>query len=439
MSRRLLILGAGGDLFGRLLLPALAGLEASGRLPDDLEFVAVTRHDQSDDAFRSEASAELDQHGSDVDADVREALIGRFTHGRADATEPDDVRALVSGAPPTIVYLALPPALFEPAIKALAGCELPDGSRIAVEKPFGDGLEAARRLNRLLERFDDEMVYRVDHFLSLPAVRALPGLRFANRLLEPAWSGEHIERIEVTWDEKLGLESRAGYYEGAGALRDMLQNHLLATLCVAIMERPVSLGGAGPRSARLAVLRSLRPPAGRAMATDTRRARYGAGDGRPAYEDEEGVDPARQTETLAKVTLTSDAPRWRGVTFVLRSAKAIRADRFEVIIRFRSVAAEDRAADGEPELLRLDLGTAELDLRLAGEPGGRSSVGGAVPTADLGAYESMLAALLEGDQGPFVGPQEAEEAWRIMQPILDAWADDRVPLEEYPAGSDGLT
>lgn len=441
MSRRLLVLGAGGDLFARLLLPALAGLQASGRLPDDLDLVGVTRHDTSDDAFRSEAQAELAEHASDVDADVRQALVRRFTHRRADATEPDEVRALVSGGPPAIVYLALPPALFEPTIEALAACDLPDGSRIAVEKPFGDSLEAARRLNRLLERFDDEMVFRVDHFLSLPAVRALPGLRFANRLLEPAWSGEHIERIEVTWDEELGLEGRAGYYDGAGALRDMLQNHLLATLSVAIMDRPDGHDVAGVRSARLEVLRSLRPPAADAMAAETRRARYGAGDGRPAYEDEAGVDPDRKTETLAEVILKSDAPRWRGVPFVLRSAKAIRTERSELVVRFRPPAGGDRSPDAAAERLRLDLEAAELSLRLVGETGAsgeRFSVEGSVQTVDLRAYESVLISLLDGNQGPFVGPEEAEEAWRIMEPVLDAWADDHVPLEEYPAGSDGL-
>lgn len=426
-----------------MLLPALAELLAANRLPDDLELVGVTRDELSDDDFRHQVLAALDEHTEDVDDEANRALAARLTHRMADATDATAVRALFRDAPPTIMYLALPPPLFAPAVEAIADCDLPAGNRIAIEKPFGEDLASARRLNALLERFDERDVYRVDHFLAMPATRNLLALRFANRLFEPTWRAEHIERIEITWDETLALEGRAGYYDRAGALRDMIQNHLIALLSVATMDRPGQVTGEEFRSARVDLLRSIRAPADDELPDATMRARYGAGDGRPAYVDEEGVEPGRNTETLARINLSSDQPRWSGVPFVLRAGKALARDNHELLVEFRRPAPMSGAGERPPpSRLRLDLDSSELRLDINAAPPSpsddpRVELRAGMPTAALTAYASVLTALLEDDHAPFVRADEAEEAWRIVKPVMDAWAEDRVPLEEYAAGTDG--
>jgi glucose-6-phosphate 1-dehydrogenase len=433
MTFRLLILGAGGDLSHRLLLPALAELRAAGRLPGELDLVGVTRHDQTDEAFRATVAEALEKHAPEIDAQARADVAGSLTHREADVTDAAQLGAILRDGPPTIAYLALPPALFEPAIETMAACDLPAGSRIVVEKPFGHDLASAQRLNELLRAsFEEDEVFRMDHFFALPAARSLLAVRCANRLFEPAWQAEHIERVEITWDETLALEGRAGYYDEAGALRDMIQNHLLALLSLVAMDVPASLSEEEIRSARVEALRSVSSP----PATATARARYGAGaiDGEPvpAYVDEDGVDPGRGTETFAQVALELRGARWAGVPFVLRSGKALGRDRHEIVVTFRRAAGEPETP---PDRLRLDLDSNELAIQLSGPVATR--LASTLPGENLSAYAAMLVALFEGDHAPFVRGDEAEEAWRIVQPVLDAWADDRVPLQEYPAGSDG--
>jgi glucose-6-phosphate 1-dehydrogenase len=441
---RLLVFGAGGDLARRLLFPALAELNATDGLPDDLEIIGVTRDEQPVSAFRREVADALAEHAPTLPDGAASALAGRVDHQRADVTDEAAMNDVVSGPDPAIAYLALPPALFEPTLQTLAGCDLVAGSRVVVEKPFGEDLETAVALNRLLaDSFDEEAVYRMDHFLGLAATRHLLTLRFANRLLEPAWSAEQIERVEITWDETLALEGRAGYYDEAGALRDMVQNHLLALMSVVGMERPDSFSGDALRRARTDLLRAVRPVARDEVAGCAVRARYTAGtvEGHavPAYVDEDGVDPSRETETFAQLTLSLDAPRWAGVPFVLRSGKALGRDRHELTICFRPAPLDGAAGNR----LTIDLDTSRLGLALnANGPSERLApveigLDGNLPPGDLSAYAVMLRAVIAGDQTPFVRADEAEEAWRIVQPVLDAWQDGAVPLLEYAAGSDG--
>lgn len=433
MTLRLLILGAGGDLAHRLLFPALAELRAARRLPDDLDIVGVSRDDQSDDAFRRTIDRAIEEHGTAIADDARAGVTRSLTHRRADVTDAGQLGAILRDGPATIVYLALPPSIFEATIETVAACDLPAGSRIVIEKPFGNDLESARRLNEQLRRsFDEHQVYRMDHFLALPAARSLLAMRTDNRLLEPSWRADHVERVEITWEETLALEGRAGYYDGAGALRDMIQNHLLALLSLLVMEVPSSLGEEELRSARVEALRSVSRP----DPLKSVRARYGAGtideEAVPAYVDEEGVDPDRGTETFAQVVLRVESPRWTGVPFILRSGKALGDGRHEIVVHFRPV---DREPEGPPNRLRLDLDSNELSIRLVGSIA--SELATRLPGADPSAYAAVLVALFESDHAPFVRADEAEEAWRIVQPVIDAWADDRVPLLEYPAGSDG--
>src|SRR5262245_36378130 len=263
MIRKLAILGATGDLTARYLLPALAALRAAGQLGDDFELVAVGREDWRSDEFLKWADDQLGRHASEVDPSARAAVASAARYLRADAADPAGVGAAIGNDQPVAAYLALPPFVFPGAVSALHSAGLPDGSRIVLEKPFGEDLDSAISLNRLLaEVVPEQAVFRVDHFLAMTTVQNLLGTRLANRVFEPIWNSTHIDEIDIVWDEELTLEGRAGYYDGVGALKDMLQNHLLQLLCLAAMEPPLSLGERDLRDRKVDVLRSVRPLSG---------------------------------------------------------------------------------------------------------------------------------------------------------------------------------
>jgi glucose-6-phosphate 1-dehydrogenase len=368
---------------------------------------------------------------------------------QADVTDPAGVAAAIAGDGPLAAYLALPPAVFPATVSALHDAGLPDGSRIVLEKPFGTDLDTALSLNRLLASLvPEQAVFRVDHFLAMTTVQNLLGTRLANRVLEPTWNSTHIDRVEIVWDESLALEGRAGYYDGVGALKDMLQNHLLQLLCLIAMEPPISLGERDLRDRKVDVLRSIRPLAGDEILRRTRRARYVSGrigdHEVPAYVDEEGVDPAHRTETFAQIDLELDNWRWPGTIFRLRTGKALGRDRKEVTVHFRSVPHLPYGLEGEPadNVLRLGLDPERLTLELTGIG---AHVGTLAPLTlsaqmeppGLPAYGGLLRQVLAGDAALSIRGDEAEESWRVVTPVLDAWFKDLVPLEDYPAGSHG--
>jgi glucose-6-phosphate 1-dehydrogenase len=378
-------------------------------------------------------------------------MVAQMRYAAADVTSPDALRSVLdTAAPPVVVYLALPHTLFAPVITALGRIGLPAGSRLVVEKPFGTDLEDARRLNRLvLAVLDESGVFRVDHFLAKQTVLNLLGLRFANRIFEPVWHAGHVERVDIVFDETLGLEGRAGYYDGAGALLDMVQNHLLQLLCLVAMEPPTSLGERDLRDRKLDVLRAVRSLDQAEVVAGTVRARYTAGrvQGRelPAYVDEPGVRPDRGTETFAQVRFFVDNWRWAGVPFVLRSGKALGRDRREVAVTFRRVPHQTFGAD-EPapaDVLRLGLDpdriALEVNLNGAGDPFDleRADLAAEFPPVELPPYSQLLAAVLAGDPTLSIRGDEAEESWRVIEPILRVWSAGAVPLQAYPAGSDG--
>ena len=279
-------------------------------------------------------------------------------------------------------------------------------------------------------------------------VQTLLGTRLANRVLEPLWNSAHIGEIEIIWEESLALEGRAGYYDGVGALKDMIQNHLLQILCLVAMEPPVSMGERDLRDRKVDVLRSIRPLDG-AGATATRRARYTAGriGGRdvPGYADEPGVDPARGIETFAEVRLEFDSWRWSGTAFRLRTGKALAADRKEVVVHFRPVPhlPIDTPHEPLPNRLRFGLEPEDLTFELMGA-GPHAAFSLAPLTlrarhdpAELPPYGRLLLDVLNGATALSIRADEAEESWRVLTPVLDAWAKDAVPLEGYPAGSGG--
>jgi glucose-6-phosphate 1-dehydrogenase len=450
MLERVVLFGATGDLAGRFLFPALASLAAARRLPDRFAVAGAAREEWSDDAFRQHVSDRLREHAGAVPASVRDALVRRLSYRAVDFDDLKTVRQLV-GEGACAAYLALPPAQFPRAVSALIASGLPRGSRIAVEKPFGESLESAVRLNALLADVPggEPAIFRVDHVLGMPTVQNLIGLRLANSWLEPSWSTAHVERIEILWEETLALEGRAGFYDRTGALRDVMQNHLMQLLALVAMEPPASLEVEEVRRAKVELLRAVRPPGAAEIATRTRRARYAAGrvgERRlPAYEQEPGVDPRRCTETFAEAVLEIGNVRWAGTRVVLRAGKALAERRKEIVVRFRPAArgplGGERVAHSE---LRIGIdGPSDVRLYLTGmaRDGAARAVPvvlrGSPPDSDLPAYGHVLADLLAGGNDLSLGAGEVEEAWRIVTPIVSAWRAGAVPLETYPAGSSG--
>jgi glucose-6-phosphate 1-dehydrogenase len=451
MIRRMAIFGATGDLTPRYLLPALARLHESGGLPEGFEILGLARDDWDTEMFRDFIEARLAEHAADVAAPARSELVETLEYQRTDATDREQVaKALGSSGEPIVAYLALPPAVFAPVIEALTGIGLPEGSRLVVEKPFGEDLESARRLNRLLhDAFPEEAVFRADHFLGLQTVQNILGLRFANRVFEPLWNHDHVERVEIVWDETLALEGRASYYDTAGALKDMIQNHLLQLLCLVAMEPPITLNERDLRDRKADVLRAVRRLSPEEAERQSVRARYTAGriwdEEIPAYVEEEGIDPGRETETFAQVILTIDNWRWSGVPFVLRTGKALSRDRAEIAVSFKPVPhpAFGQSTELHPNVLRLRLDPDRIHLNIningPGDPFDLECVelGTELAPQDPPAYGRLLLDVLEGDPTLSIRADEAEESWRIVEPILEAWKEGRVPLLEYPAGSDG--
>ncbi|GAA0946178.1 glucose-6-phosphate dehydrogenase [Actinocorallia libanotica] len=449
MINRLVVFGATGDLNARYLLPALAALRAEGRLGDRFQLTCSGRKDWTGEQFRRWAAEQLDRHGAASPAAARKAVAESAGYRRADATDAADVASVISGDEPVAVYLALPPGIFPDVVRALHRAGLPEGSRIILEKPFGEDLRSAVELNRLLASVvPEDAVFRVDHFLAMTTVQNVLGVRLANRVLEPIWNSAQIAEVEIVWNETLALEGRAGYYDGTGALKDMVQNHLLQVLCLVAMEPPLSLGERDFRDRKVDVLRSIHPLTDEDVVRHTRRARYLAGrigDREiPAYTEEEGVDPGRGTETFTEVELRLETWRWAGTVFRLRTGKAIEDDRKEIAVRFRHVPHLP-FGDGEravPNVLRFGLEPEGVTLELTGHGTRPQSLAPLDLTAPLQpptlpAYSLLLLDALSGEAALSIRADEAEEAWRVVTPILSAWSRDLVPLEEYPAGSAG--
>ncbi len=446
---RLVIFGATGDLMARYLLPGLGALQAAGRLGERFRLTGAGREDWDDQRFRGWAWSQLEQHAGHLPATARQAVVSASSYRQADVGDRRSVAAAVSGAEPLAAYLALPPTVFPSAVAALFAAGLPEGSRIVLEKPFGEDLTSAVALNHLLaEGMSEQDVFRVDHFLAMTTVRNILGFRLANRVVEPIWNSTHIARIDILWEESLALEGRAGYYDGVGALKDMVQNHLLQLFCLVAMEPPVSLGERDLRDRKVDVLRSVRPLSVDDVARHTRRARYVSGqigDRRlPAYVDEDGVDPESRTETLAQVELRLDNWRWPDTIFRLRSGKALGRDRKEVAVHFRQVPQLPFwNVSAAPNVLRFGLEPESLALELTslGPWTGRLApltLSAEIKPPELPAYAHLLLEVLNQNAALSIRGDEAEESWRLVTPVLDAWSKDLVPLEEYRAGSDGL-
>jgi glucose-6-phosphate 1-dehydrogenase len=445
--RTLVVLGADGDLTNRLLLPGLASLLGSdwgdGR---SVELLGAGLSDLTDAQWQQRVDGAFASGGRGARVS-RTAQRSRYR--RCDVTSAEELRSLLSECEGTpALFFALPPAITARACQALQVVDLPEGTVLAMEKPFGTDRAKARELNHLVATLVPEnQVFRIDHFLGRSDVLNVLGTRFANRLFEPVWNNQHVESIEIVYDESLGLEGRAGYYDKAGALVDMLQSHLLQVMALLMMDPISRVDERELRDAKGAVLRATRLRGTPAEAS--RRARYTAGvlDGRKltAYSREPGVDASRRTETLAELTLEVDTWRWRGVPVVLRSGKALGRPRKEAVVTLRPTPHLPDGLRGHDTRDQVTIGfkPARLALHLdVSGPGDPFDLETASPSTDLAdgdllAYGEVLAGILDGDPLLAVRGDNAEECWRIVEPVLDAWREDEVPLDTYAAGSDG--
>jgi glucose-6-phosphate 1-dehydrogenase len=446
-QQTLLILGASGDLAGRLLLPGLGALLAGGG-GKDLLLVGSGRHGWDDDRWRkrvADSFAAVGARGRQVDA-----VVKGTRYLEADVSVEGDLRRLLDTRQGRLVFFfALPPTVTVTACRVLCGIGLPEGTRLVLEKPFGTDAASAAALNDLLARLvPEDQVFRVDHYLGMATVLNILGLRFANRMLESVLNADHVERVDIVFDESLALEGRAGYYDRAGALVDMIQSHSLQVLALLAMEAPSTLEARDFHDSKALVLRATRvwddDPA-----TWSRRARYTGGqvDGRrlPAYADEDGVDPDRNTETFAEVVLAVNTWRWAGVPFRVRAGKALRALRKEAVVSFKQPPWVPTGLTGYDRPDRLRIGfepdRLSLDVNINGpaDPSvlDRVTLQAAFGPGQLPPYGEVFRGVLEGDPTLSVRGDIAVECWRIVEPVLRAWRDGQVPLGEYPAGSTG--
>jgi glucose-6-phosphate 1-dehydrogenase len=445
--RTLIILGATGDLTSRLLLPGLGTLLSS---QPELRIDVVGSSREPADGWEQVVAEAFGAVGASGPAAAHTRETARYVAG--DVTDAGDLARLLDDVEgPVCLYFALPPAVTAQACEVMAGMDLPEDLVLALEKPIGSDTETARELNRLVGRIvPEERTFRVDHFLGMPAVLNFVGLRFANRLLEPLMSREHVESVEIVFDETLGLEGRAGFYDATGALRDMIQSHLLQVMALVMMEPPSSFDQVEIPTLTSHVLRATKLWQDD-VAQAAARGRYTAGrvDGRelPDYTAEDGVDPGRGTETFAQVVLEVDTWRWNGVPVTLRSGKALGNPRQEIAITFRRPPHDyeqlPRSGDVAPNVLRMGLEEEQLSLELnVGGPFDsrgmtRVTLSSGMARPGLTAYGSVLRGILEGDHTFGVRGDASEQGWRIVDEVLTAFEDGRVPLLEYPAGSSG--
>ena len=443
--QRLVVLGATGDLATRHLFPALTHLLGRGDLPSDFSIVGVGLDHLTTKEYRQFAASLLAKHAASLDPAARDELVERLDYEQADLEQGPDLQGVL-GTGRVVAYLALPPYIYPAALRALHGSGVAAGSRIVVEKPFGEDLRSGRELTRLLHAIADEHdIFRVDHFLYHQTVQDLLAMRFSTPVLEPLWNADHIERVEITWDETSNVDGRVDFYDRTGALRDMVQSHLLQLLALVAMEPPSTFDEQTLRSEKVKVLRRVRSLTPLEVSTRTIRGRYTAGsvEGRAVhgYLDEPGVDLSRETETFAAVQLAVEVPRWQEVPFFLRTGKALGRSRRQIAVHFR--AGRGMALPREAAALCFDMipGRITMELQAAAPKGLPDiqpvSLSCARPFQELPPSARMFRDVLAGNPTLTVRGDEAEECWRIVESVLATWRSGAPAMQAYQAGSDG--
>ena len=458
----IVIVGATGDLAQRMLFPSLYFLDAEGLLAADFHIVGAARSGHSSEAFIAQVEQTVRKRAEDYfDDAVWARFARRLSYCIVDADKPETFQNLciqLTGSREVIFYLSTSPSLYASISANLraAGVAGP-GSRVIVEKPIGHDLDSCREINdALAQTFDEREVFRIDHYLGKETVQNLIALRFANALFEPLWNKVSIDHVQITVGETVGVEGRWSYYNDYGALRDMVQNHVLQLLCLVAMEPPANLDPDSVRNEKVKVLRSLRPIEGREVEKKTVRGQYraGVGDGAsvPGYADEAGGG-ASDTETFVALQVNIDNWRWAGVPFYLRTGKRMPSKSSQIVIQFRAVPHSIFGSD--------DLIANRLVIRLQPEEDISLTLMNKTPTlegtelrpVDLNlsltdafrkeaprrriAYERLLFEAIKNNQTLFVRRDEAEAAWFFVDAIVDGWQRYSVKAAGYAAGSWG--
>jgi glucose-6-phosphate 1-dehydrogenase len=472
-STALVIFGAVGDLAGRKLLPAIYNLAHSGSLPERIELVGISRGEMTDDEFREHARQSIERFSRRrPDPDVLNGLLAniRYVQGSFDEERLyTDLRGVLEsfdhefGSPLNrIFYLSTAPEFF-PVITGKLGENGLNKSenaevRAVIEKPIGYSLASARAQNAAtLEYFDESQVFRIDHYLGKETVQNLMALRFANALFEPVWNRNFIDHVEITAAEDIGVGSRAGYYEGAGALRDLVQNHMLQLLALLAMEPPTAFEANRLRDEKVKVLEAIVPPTVEDVATMAVRGQYAAGavagTESVGYLEEPGVNPESRTETYAALRLEISNWRWAGVPFYLRTGKRLARKLTEIAVVLRPVPHQAfQSSDSvgvQPNQIILTVQPDEgVSVSLGAKiPGPRMRIrpvnmefhyGTSFLSESPEAYERLILDAMRGDATLFTRNDEVEALWSVIDPILTAWeADITSPIPQYAAGSAG--
>ncbi len=457
----MLVFGGTGDLALHKLLPALYYLHRGGRLHRDTRILALARSPHTRAAYQAlaERHCRAQVARADFDDDTWRSFAERLDYFPMDASQSADFGRLAKALGGDrervrVYYLATAPDLFEAIathlkVAGLAGA----GARIVLEKPIGHSLESAQAINAGIgAMFDESQVFRIDHYLGKETVQNLMALRFANALFEPVWRAGHIDHVQISVCETLGVENRGAYYDNAGAMRDMIQNHLLQLLCLVAMEAPVRFDAESVRNEKVKILEALKPITGQDVRDKTVRGQYTAGKigGQevPAYYFEKNVDNDSDTETFVAVQAEINNWRWAGVPFYLRTGKRLARKTSEILIQFKPVPHQ-LFGNGQANQLLIRLQPEErISLQLMAKNPGKGMrlqpVELDLNLADAfnkqrrwDAYERLLLDVIEGDSTLFMRRDEVEAAWQWVDPIIKGWQQHYQSPRPYAAGSNG--
>lgn len=459
-----IIFGATGDLTMRKLIPALYHRYRDGQIPDDFRFIGTARSALDHTTFRERAQKALNDFVSKeyYDNTLAERFLSRIFYASLNGAEADstwpNLTTLLKEAPEDrvrVFYLSTSPTLFSAICANLSTQNLiTEKTRVVLEKPIGFDLKSAEEINNSVgEYFAENAIFRIDHYLGKETVQDLLGLRFANPVMEKMWSAEHIDYVQITAAETVGVEGRGPYYDKSGAMRDMIQNHLLQVLCMVAMEPPPSLDADDLRNEKLKVLRALHPLKGEEAKKNTVRAQYGRGHTEEtrarSYLEDLGENQSSTTETYVALKAAIDTPRWKNVPFYIRTGKRLAKKVSEIVIQFKPSSSKlFPSAPGANRLIiriqpnegltlslmakdpmsdQVDLRRADLDINF------NKAFNIRYPDA----YERLMLDAVRGNPILFIRRDEVTAAWEWVEPILHAWADNIVPLSTYSAGSWG--